>query len=134
MSSPEPTELRSVPIFVTLSEDELSLVESLMTSESYSAGRSIVREGDVGYEFFVIKEGTVDVTVGAEVVRRLGPGDFFGEMGIASHDGKRTATVTARTDAVVWSMLGPSLRLVEEQHPEVASKVQAAVGERKSKQ
>ena len=134
MSSPEPSELRNVPIFETLSEDELGIVASLMSSESYLSGRSIVREGDVGYEFYVIKEGTADVTAGVAVLRKLGPGDFFGELGIASRDGKRTATVTARTDVVVWSMLGTSLGLVEGQHPEIAAKVQAAVDERKSAQ
>jgi CRP-like cAMP-binding protein len=134
MSSPEPTELRGVPIFATLNENELSIVASLMTSESFLSGRSIVREGDVGYEFYVIKEGRADVTAGVEVLRQLGPGDFFGELGIASRDGKRTATVTARTNVVVWSMLGTSLGLVEGQHPDIAAKVQAALDERKSGQ
>jgi CRP-like cAMP-binding protein len=43
--------------------------------------RERAREGNLAYEFFVIREGTADVDVGGEVKYELGPDDFFGEIG-----------------------------------------------------
>lgn len=131
---PKPTELRSIPIFASLDDDQLRVVANSLTEADYPFGRSVVREGEVGYVFYVIKEGGADVTRGTEVLRRLGPGDFFGEVGLGSSDGKRTATVTARTDLVVWSVLGTDLRQIEKSHPEIAAKLQAALDDRKSGQ
>lgn len=131
---PMPAELRGIPIFAGLDDRQLSVVATSLTEENYPLGRSVVREGEIGYVFYVIKEGSADVTRGTEVLRRLGRGDFFGEVGIGSSDGKRTATVTARTNLVVWSVLGTSLRQMEKSHPEIATQLQAALHDRKSGQ
>ena len=42
----------------------------------------LTREGDLGREFFVIVDGEVSVTKDGEEIRRLGPGDFFGEIAL----------------------------------------------------
>ena len=57
-------------------------------------GKVLTREGDLGREFFVIVEGDVSVTKGGEEIRRLGPGDFFGEIALVYESPRRTATVT----------------------------------------
>ena len=58
-------------------------------------GKRLAREGDLAYEFFVIREGTADVDVGGETKNKLGPDDFFGEIGVLEEERVRTATVTA---------------------------------------
>ena len=45
-----------------------------------SVGRRIAPEGASGYQFYVIDEGTADVTHEGTVVTSLGPGDHLGEM------------------------------------------------------
>ncbi len=130
MTSPTMAELREVPLFSTLDDVQLQVVATFLSTESYRSGRSIVREGEVGYVFFVIKSGQADVTQGAQVLRLLGPGDFFGEIAIVSEDGKRTATVSARTSVDVWAMLGTSFRQLQVQDPGVAETLRAAIDKR----
>ncbi len=66
-----------------------------------------MREGDPATRFFAIDAGTFRVTQardGAEVVvRDLGPGDVFGEIGLIRGI-PRTATVTATTDGVLYAL------------------------------
>lgn len=131
-TTPTPDELREIPLLSTLSDQTLTVLVDYFTTADFRSGQSIVREGDVGYTFFVIRSGHVDVTQGTETLRMLNPGDFFGEIAIKSSDGKRSATVTARDDVEVWTMLGHGLRRLEVEHPDVAKALQQAAAERKS--
>jgi CRP-like cAMP-binding protein len=130
MGLPTPDELRVSPLLAMLDDRQLHVVGAFLTPETYQSGRSIVREGDVGYVLFIIKSGDADVSRGSEILRRLGPGDFFGEIAIVSEDGKRTATVTARTDVDVWSMFGTSFRKLQVEYPDVAAALEAVVAAR----
>ena len=132
MTQATPDDLRHVPLLSGLDDRQLQVVAGHLTSDSYRSGQSIVREGDVGYSIFIIKSGRVDVTSGDRVLRQLGPGDFFGELGIVSPDGKRTATVTARDDAEVWTMLGTSFRQLERDNADVAQAIQVTAQRRLS--
>jgi cAMP-dependent protein kinase regulator len=71
------------------------------------AGDQVVREGDPASRFFAIDTGTFRVTQardGADVVvRDLGPGDIFGEIGLIRQI-PRTATVTAMTDGLLYAL------------------------------
>jgi NADH dehydrogenase len=67
--------------------------------EYFEPGQVVFREGDRGDQLYVVTEGEVDVlrTIpgrGEQPVRRLGPGDCFGEIALVS-DGARSATVRA---------------------------------------
>ncbi len=52
-------------------------------------------EGEIGDLFYVIVSGEVSVTHGPDEIRRLGTGDWFGELALLHADAQRTATVTA---------------------------------------
>lgn len=58
------------------------------------AGEVVVAQGDVGDEFFMIESGELQVAQDGHDVRRLGPGDSFGEVALL-HSIPRTATVSA---------------------------------------
>ena len=64
------------------------------------AGQAVVRQGEPDTRYFVLDEGTLEVAVDGRPVAALGPGEGFGEVALL-RGGVRTATVTARTDAVV---------------------------------
>ncbi|MET0579199.1 MAG: cyclic nucleotide-binding domain-containing protein [Ilumatobacteraceae bacterium] len=97
---PKLERLRDVPLFAACTRDELALVARNVDEHRVEAGRVLTRQGAVGREFFVIVEGTAEVRVGGQLVARLGPGDFVGELALLDRR-CRTATVVAETPLVV---------------------------------
>jgi CRP-like cAMP-binding protein len=121
--------LRDVPLFAGLNRKHLERVAQLCTRTDVEPGTVLCREGSLGREFFVIIEGTANVTVDGNEVGTLGPGDFFGELALLDA-GPRMATVTAqsRLAALVLSSAEFSAMLHEE--PLVAVNLLPAIGAR----
>ncbi|HEY3485341.1 MAG TPA: MFS transporter [Ilumatobacteraceae bacterium] len=65
----------------------------------------VVREGEPADHFFVVESGALEVTEGGVPVRRIAPGDGFGELGLL-HQVPRTATVTTLEPSVLHSVPG----------------------------
>lgn len=91
--------LRRNPLFATMDEAEIDLLVSRLREERYSPGDVIIRQGDTGDTFYIVKRGHVEVTQRgergvSEVVNRLGRGDYFGELALL-HDAPRNATCRA---------------------------------------
>ena len=106
--------IRTIPLFRTASDRSIEIISGIAREARFPAGEALVREGDEGDSLIVITSGSATVTQGGTTVRRLGPGDFLGE--IALIDGRpRTATVTADEpiDALVIDRTGFS-RLMDE--------------------
>jgi len=89
-------ELRSVPLFSGLSDHELLWVLRSARAESFAPGVTIIREGDIGGDFYMLTEGSVKVTVDGTEVASLAAGSYFGEIALID-GGSRTATITAAT-------------------------------------
>ena len=77
-----PNEMNQVPLFSGLSKAEIRSLKRLMTAVNVNAGKTVVREGDVGREFMIILSGTASVSRLGNKFATLGPGDFFGEMSL----------------------------------------------------
>ena len=88
--------LAKVPLLAGLSQKDLVAVGSLSDEVDLPAGHVLMREGGSGNEFYVIVDGSVEVTRGGQGLRTLGPGDFLGEIALVDR-GPRTATATATT-------------------------------------
>jgi CRP/FNR family cyclic AMP-dependent transcriptional regulator len=86
--------LSRVPLFSACNRKELGSLASRADEVNVPTGTALVREGDIGREFFVIVDGTAVVTRGGREVTRLGPGDYFGELALLDGQ-RRDATVTA---------------------------------------
>jgi MFS family permease len=99
----ELTRLRSLPLFSLLPRPELEALARAAESLEVAAGTTIVSEGDPGDRFYVITGGNADVTVHGRLVRELSLGDHFGEIALLQ-DGRRTATVTARTPCFLLAL------------------------------
>ena len=90
--------LRAIPIFTPLPEATLERLALALRSVRVAAGTDVVREGERGDDFFVVEAGEAEVRG-----RRLGPGEFFGEIALL-RDVPRTATVRAATDLSLYAL------------------------------
>ncbi len=92
-------------------------------------GEAIVREGEQGECFFVIAEGKFDVTCERGSFPSLADGDIFGEIALLRHCA-RTATVTARTDGLLYALDREAFQLVTGGHRFACRTAEAMVEER----
>jgi CRP-like cAMP-binding protein len=82
-----------------------------MTEESVPAGTDVTREGEPADDFFVVRDGELDVFAQGEresemrKVNSLGPGDYFGEIGLLEGI-PRTASVRSRTAVQLYRIPG----------------------------
>lgn len=122
MASETANLLRKVPLFSDLNDRELEGIANSMKQRTFSSGQEIAVEGESGVGFFVIEDGEAKVTVHGDEVRRLGPGDYFGELALISQ-GARTATVTADTELKTYGMTFWDFRPLVEDTPGIAWKL-----------
>ena len=95
--------LRAVPIFLPLPAPTLERVAAELEPVVARTGDVLIRESEAGDRFYLIDEGSVDVSIAMRPVRRLGPGEYFGEVALV-RDVPRTATVTARSGVRLYSL------------------------------
>jgi CRP/FNR family cyclic AMP-dependent transcriptional regulator len=124
------TRLKSIPLFEEVGDEELAQIAPFAQEVSVEAGKVLVREGDFSYEFMAIEEGSAEVTRGGEHVADLGPGDFFGEVGLLEKT-LRNATVTAKSPMRLVTLTGWDLRRVERTAPQAIERVRAVLEERR---
>jgi CRP/FNR family cyclic AMP-dependent transcriptional regulator len=122
--------LSSIPLFEEVGEEELAQIAPFATEVSVEEGRELVREGDFSYEFMAIEKGEAEVTRGGDHVADLGPGDFFGEMGLLERT-LRNATVTAKTPMRLVTLTGWDLKRVERAAPEAIERIRSVLEERR---
>ena len=91
---------RNLPIFAGCSETELAEIDRVADEVHVEAGRTVLRQGDLGQEFALIISGEADIVKDGETVARIGPGAYFGEVALLDSI-TRTASVVAATDLVL---------------------------------
>ena len=118
--------LKRVPIFSDLDRKELERIAASMKQRTFSAGETVTSEGQSGVGFFVIEEGEATVTVHGDERRRLGPGDYFGEVALLN-ESPRTATITADSDLRCYGLTSWEFRPLVETHGSIAWKLLQAM-------
>jgi CRP-like cAMP-binding protein len=121
--------LADLPLFESLTGEQLESVAGWADVRTASPGDRLCGEGASGYSFFILSSGAADVTREGQELRRLGPGDFFGELAILG-DGRRSATVTAAEPSTMVVFFGTEFRRLEAELPEVAARIRQAVEQR----
>jgi CRP-like cAMP-binding protein len=101
--------LRTVPLFSRLTDPQVRSIARQARKVGFAPGNHIVEAGDRSKGFFLIQEGTVTIVVGTEERSTLGPGGYFGEIGLL--DGQpRSSTVVARSPVTAIEL--PSAKFV----------------------
>jgi len=119
---------QKITLFKNLTPEKISKILSILHKVTFSADEIIVKEGEIGDTMYIIREGTVEVAkslvMGDEnreknkVFTRL-DGDHhavFGEIALLE-ELKRTATIKAITDCVLYEIKKDDfLKLAEEDY------------------
>jgi CRP-like cAMP-binding protein len=121
--------LRRAPLFEGLSKRELTELARATDELTVAAGTVLCKEGSPGNEFFVIVEGTAEVTKDGKRIATRASGDFVGEIALIATT-KRTATVTATTPLRCFILTGRDFRRILDENRAVERKVMHALAER----
>jgi CRP-like cAMP-binding protein len=125
----DPRDVQSIPLFAGLSKDDQKVVAQYADEVDVEPGTVLAQEGRLAYEFFAIKAGSAEVKVGGAHTATLGPGDFFGEIGLLGGD-RRVASVVATTPMSLVVLTGSQLRAIDSRMPGVAERIRSAMAQR----
>ena len=120
------TRLEGVALFSGLSKKERQQLGQWTEAVSVPAGYELAKQGQFAHEFFVIEDGAAKVIQDGELLTELGPGDFFGEIGLLETQ-RRTASVVASTPMDLIVMFQREFKQMEKDMPLVADRVRSAI-------
>ncbi len=116
------TVLAYVPLFRGLTKRQLKHLATLFEVADYMPGAAIVKQGSKGDAFYVVLKGQAKVASNGRFIRRMLPGDHFGE--VAAIDGQeRSATVTSETPMTLAIMTRPQLMEALRDDPDISYKL-----------
>jgi CRP/FNR family transcriptional regulator, cyclic AMP receptor protein len=118
--------LVGIRLFSGLSKKELGQLAQHMDELTVREGEELATEGRFAHEFFVIEDGTAEVLQNGERIGELGPGEFFGEIGLLETK-RRTASVRATSEMEVIVMFAPDFKKMERELPAVADRIRSAI-------
>ena len=121
--------IKRVPLFSHCSKQELGLVAQIADEIDLPAGKTLMREGERGREFFILVDGDAEVRKGNRKVNTMGGGDFFGEIALVSQR-PRTATVTTTSPVRALVVTEQAFRSLLGRTPDVQRKVLQALADR----
>ena len=121
--------LSDVTMFRALSRKELETLGRSADTVDVAAGSTLVKEGEVGREFFVVLSGEVSVVAGGKEVAVLGEGEWFGELAIID-PAPRDATVTTLTPCELLVIDGRRFLPLLEEVPALAHKILVGMARR----
>ena len=119
-------QLEEIRLFSGVSRGELERVAKSAIEVDVPEGFQLVHQGHVAYEFFVIQQGTADVIRDGEKIAELGPGDFFGEIGMMETE-RRTADVVATSPMFLVVLHARDFTKIEDELPTVSDRIRSAV-------
>src|SRR5882724_9124127 len=123
--------LQVVPLFAPLSDEARRGLAVWVNELSVSEGKHLVDQGDYSNDLFVIQDGKAEVFQGGERIAELGPGDFFGEMGVLEK-AQRNATVIAASPMRLLTLSTWDVKRLRKSAPEVLDQLESAIEQRRA--
>src|ERR1700730_6919091 len=126
--------LGRVPVFSTLVQSDLERIAQRAVPRGFEPGQVVFREGDASDTCYIVREGHARAIHEHRDGRTItlatfGPGDIFGELAMFE-DELRSATVEAIKPTSVVAVLGPDMRRLMTEHPEISTRLVIALGRR----
>jgi CRP-like cAMP-binding protein len=118
--------LRQIPLFDGLSRKQRKQLAMRADEVDVPAGKLLCCTGQPAHEFFVIQSGTARVVRDDQYLDELGPGDYFGEMGVLE-GAPRNADVIAQTPLTLIVLSGAALRDLEREAPGLIRRISRAM-------
>jgi CRP-like cAMP-binding protein/KaiC/GvpD/RAD55 family RecA-like ATPase len=126
--------LRGIPLFSSVSVDDLSSLSRQFTRRHYRKGEIIFHKGDSGSTLHIINIGGVKLSIPSEeggdvFLAHLGPGDFFGELALLD-ERPRSATATAKDSTETLALERKDFLDFVKLYPDVAVSILAVLAQR----
>jgi len=126
--------LHRIPVFSTLSPEELEHVAQVAVPRRFEAGEIVFKEGDEGSTCYVVRSGRARAVRehpdGRSItLAHFGPGDIFGEMAMLDGE-RRSATVESIEDTDAIAILSTDMHRLLREYPDISVKLIAALGQR----
>ena len=125
-----PNAISSIPLFSSVARRKRDVLARLVDDVDVPAGRSLTTQGGYAREFFVVVSGTADVLRDDALVGTVGPGDFFGEVGLLGRGWTRTATVLATSPMRLLVLAPNEFRELLATFPAIAGPIVHAAAQR----
>jgi len=128
--------IKNVSLFNSLTDEERSELSGKIVQKSFNEGRTVIKIDEEGDSMFVLSEGLLDIRIGQEGfnLKKVGdiyPGNFFGEMSLLTGE-KRSATITAAKDSIVYEIKKEHVKDIFRKKPEILKDITRLVAERRT--
>lgn len=111
--------LEGVGLFSATGVDGCAAIAERAVEVEFAAGQRIARQGEVETGFFLIVSGSVSVVRDGELLARLGPGQFFGELSLIDQE-PRIASVAADESTTCLALPSWEFQRLLETEPRIA--------------
>ena len=122
--------LAAVPMFAPLSVAVKERVAGSLAPLSVVAGETVVRTGEYGDRFYIVRTGCFAIERDGARVASAQAGDYFGEVALL-HDVRRTATVRAETPSTLYALGREAFVAAITGHPAAAAEAYRVAAERR---
>lgn len=129
MADPRAQAFGRIPLFNGLSSREVAAIANSAEERDAEAGEVLTEQGAPGDEFFIVERGAVEILQDGRELRRLGPGDYLGEIALV-FGGNRTATAVASEPTHLFVLSKVAFDRMVKSQPRIEDKILTTVSER----
>jgi small-conductance mechanosensitive channel len=127
--------LSHVVLFSGLSDDEYRHLAEHLTYAPFAAGETMTRQGAEAHFLYMVVKGEASVRVASggraeSEVARIGPGQFFGELGLLTGE-RRTATIVAATPVECYRLDKSAFQELMSSRPEISEQIADLLAKRR---
>lgn len=113
------TMLEKNPLWAGLDRKDLKAIVKVATERKFETGDIVLGKGEGGVGFYLIKDGSVEIKTDGNILAKLGPGQFFGEMAILDNQ-PRSAEVVAAEPSRCLIVSEWSFKALISENPKIA--------------